>query len=121
MWVSKTPKQDRYQCTTQHLERERVYSIHLSIHILIYYLLIHLFTYRSFDYCEKERMCYLYEQRTIDMPPELINHTVPDCSHYTRKTYVYAVIIVFLYLLIQKLISVFWYFSFIIVCLLKNV
>ncbi|XP_037789197.1 uncharacterized protein LOC119584581 [Penaeus monodon] len=45
-------------------------------------------TCRSFDYCQKERMCYLYEQRTIDMPPELINHTVPDCSHYSRDALV---------------------------------
>ncbi|ROT84972.1 hypothetical protein C7M84_021712 [Penaeus vannamei] len=45
-------------------------------------------TCRSFDYCEKKKTCYLYEQRTIDMPPEMINHTVPDCSHYSRDALV---------------------------------
>ncbi|XP_047498848.1 uncharacterized protein LOC125045564 [Penaeus chinensis] len=45
-------------------------------------------TCRSFDYCQKERMCYLYEQRTVDMPSDLLNHTVPDCSHYSRDALV---------------------------------
>ncbi|XP_042882694.1 uncharacterized protein LOC122259823 isoform X3 [Penaeus japonicus] len=45
-------------------------------------------TCRSFDYCQKEHLCYLYEQRTIDMPPEMLNHTVPDCSHYSRDALV---------------------------------
>ncbi|KAK7078381.1 hypothetical protein SK128_010915 [Halocaridina rubra] len=46
------------------------------------------FTCRSFDYCLDTHICDLYTERSIDIPSELLNHSVPMCLHFERNALV---------------------------------
>lgn len=46
------------------------------------------FMCRSFDICYDTVTCYLYEERSIDIPDEKINHSLALCDHFERDALV---------------------------------
>ncbi|XP_042231119.1 uncharacterized protein LOC121872431 [Homarus americanus] len=46
------------------------------------------FTCRSFDFCASESSCNLFDEHSIDVPDNMLNHSYPDCVHYTRNALV---------------------------------
>ncbi|XP_066976158.1 uncharacterized protein [Macrobrachium rosenbergii] len=46
------------------------------------------FTCRSFDYCSDVKVCDLYTERSIDIPDEKLNHSLPFCTHFERDALV---------------------------------
>ncbi|XP_071536749.1 uncharacterized protein [Panulirus ornatus] len=46
------------------------------------------YTCRSFDFCNDEGTCNLYDQHSLNVPDDVISTSNPDCVHYSRNALV---------------------------------
>nr|XP_045606621.1 uncharacterized protein LOC123763528 [Procambarus clarkii] len=46
------------------------------------------FTCRSFDFCRSDDSCNLFDEHSIDVPDNMLNHSYDQCVHYTRDALV---------------------------------